>query len=161
MLTRRDSKEGKKVPHVQCPCWEVGAPRSFPAFLRSLAPLFPDNAVLYFEGGDTTPEIRSYLEARKAEEKFKIPGGTIWPSPETFHMPLTGANLEGLAALLEKKLVPDVCEHVHVYSGTVVLLQWYDASAGDPILISKGIPEERVKVFCDALHVAYRESTVK
>jgi hypothetical protein len=71
-------------------------------------------------------------------------------------MSITPRNLEGLADLAERHAFPELAIHLHVYKGTDMLLQWYDAGGRDPLLLSKQIPVERVREFCNRLGVEYR-----
>ncbi len=83
--------------------------------------------------------------------------GTIWPRPLVFHTTLTAECVEGLAQLVEEHIAPEIADHLHVYRGTEVLLEWYDFPT-DPFWLSKAIPEEAVKDFCVKLGIQYTDS---
>ena len=83
--------------------------------------------------------------------------GTIWPRPECFHMQITRDNLEGLAEIAERHATPEVAVHLHVYKGSKVLLEWYDAFFDDPFYVSKDISEEKLREFCNTLGTKYEE----
>ena len=82
--------------------------------------------------------------------------GTIWPRPACFHVTATSDNLVGLAGLAERHADPELADHVHVHKDGRVLIEWHDAFFwGLPIFMSKEIPEENVRRFCEALSVGY------
>ena len=134
--------------------WEVSGIKDFPSFLRSLRDLIPNDSVLYLEGGDTPKKLRSYLEERATQNICKVEMGTIWPHPDIFHIGATIDNLEDLAGLIQNYVSPQVAVHLHVYKEGKMLLQWYDAFSG-PMFVSKEIPEDSIKDFCDILNVKY------
>ncbi len=80
--------------------------------------------------------------------------GTIWPRPQAFHMALTTECLEGLARLAEQHIAPEIADHLHVYRGTEVLLEWYDFPT-DPFCVSKAISAEAISDFCSELGLQY------
>ena len=139
----------------QAPSWEVHGPGDYPCFFRALADLVPAGSVLYVENCTRRGEVREYLEARPAAEICKVQMGTVWPRPECFHIPITRENMEGLAALAERHATPEVGDHIHAYRAGEVLVQWYDACCNDPLYISRSVPEERVRAFCEAIDATY------
>lgn len=146
-------REGISLEH--CACWEISSAKDMPAFLRALFDLVPPQSVLYLEGGSPTKDIQLFLDTYKASEITKVAMGTIWPRPKCFHMIVTLDNLEGLAHLMEKHATAEASIHLHVYKYKKVILQWYDAFF-DPFFISKEIPEDKVRAFCERLGVSYK-----
>ena len=136
--------------------WEVGSPGDSALFFRSLPTLFSAQAVLYLEG-QPTEDVRSFLGQRPAQAVANVARGTIWPRPRVFHIPLTIDNMTGLAALAEQHSELEIADHVHVYEGERVLLEWHDALLDDPFLVSKSVPVERLEGFCKLLGVEYGE----
>jgi len=148
-------RKQKHLDRIQAPCWKVSCTKDYPSFLRALVALVPAGSVLYIEGGGTPPsDVKFYLEERPAQETFKIPGGTLLPTPKVFHMPITKENLDGLADLEGKYPTPVGSIHVHVYKEHRVLLQSYDAFLA-PFYISKEIPQDKVKEFCNKIGSEY------
>ncbi len=140
-------------------CWELSAPADAAAFVRQLPELLPEGAVLYLEGTSMASEVRDFLDDRRSPTELKIARGTILPRPEVYHLPMTDANVAGLAELFETHASPEVCDHFHAYVGDTVLLQWHDAFFDDPLLLSAAIPEEKMKHFCDVLGCTCKWST--
>jgi hypothetical protein len=138
--------------------WEVPRVKDTSAFFKALVDLVPDGSVLYLEDGAVTAELKRYLEARKPEKTSKVSVGVIWPRPKWFHMEITKDNLYGLAKLAEHLAEPEIAAHLHVYKNDIVLLSWHDFSF-NPFLISKEIPEDKVKGFCKKLNVECKECT--
>ena len=157
-LLRYVPAEEREGIALRPPAWEASCPRQqdLASFLRALDDLVPPGSVLYLEGGDPTPEIRSYLEERTADQTTRVALGTIWPRPQCFHMRATRDNLDGLAELAERHATPEIAVHLHVYKGDTVLLEWPDAFA-DPFRVSKEIPEDKVREFCARLGIKYEE----
>jgi hypothetical protein len=137
--------------------WEFDAPQNFVEFLRALPALFDEQSVLYLEGTGTPRAVRVYLDSRRLTDMPRIRGGTLLPTPECFHLPITVDNMDGFSELLES--VPDMGPptHVHVYREGTVLLQWFDASAGEPAFLLAGFPrDELVQGFCAKVGSACR-----
>lgn len=138
--------------------WEIDAPRDFAAFLRALPVLFsPPHWVLYFEEADTPPSIEAYLREHGTGSRTRIRGGTLLPTPEVFHLPLTTETVAELASLHETIQANLPPTHVHVYNDEGVALEWYDASAGDPIFLSEALDPERIAEFCERIGCSYRQ----
>lgn len=138
--------------------WEVSPVRDFPSLLRALPLLQLCDAVLYLEGGSPPREIKAFLDARCVPERSHVAMGTIWPRPQTFHLPATPANLSELASLAEKCQAIQIAVHLHVYAQGDVLLEWYDAFWKDPFYLSEAIPEDRVRTFSSTLGLAYKNA---
>ena len=151
--------EERKGISLKPPFWRAGPVRDLTIFLRALIDFVPLGSILYLEGGTPTGDILNFLENHKAENTAKLALGTIWPRPKTFHIPITPENLESLAELTEKRATPEAAIHLHVYKDDKVFLQLYDAFFDDPFYITKEIPEEKVKEFCDRLNTKYEDAT--
>jgi len=153
------SAEERRGISLKPPFWKAGPVRDLTIFLRALIHFVPSGSILYLEGGTPTKEILAFLENHTAEKTQKLALGTIWPIPKIFHVPITQENLESLAKLTEKRATPEAAIHLHVYKGDKILLEWYDAFFDYPFYITKEIPEEKVKDFCDKLNTKYEDAT--
>ena len=140
------------------PQWKVSATKNLSSLMRALAKLIPEGSTLYLEGGTPGKELLRFFEERSVPERSHIAMGTIWPWPRVFHLPATHENLLQLADLAERSALPEVAIHLHVYQDDRVLLQWHDAFF-DPFYISKEIPEDKVRTFCDGLSIQYENAT--
>jgi hypothetical protein len=130
---------------------KIDAPRQFFSFLRSLASLFGPDCVLYLEGGGTPPSVKSFLQEHKANENGRLPGGTLLPTPDVFHVSITPETMDGLASLLESEQEEGLPTHLHVYDSSGIALQWYDASAGDSILVRASLDGAKLAEFCETI----------
>jgi len=77
--------------------------------------------------------------------------GTIWPKPDTYHVPVTIETMQALAAYLETHPAGYVCSHCHVYRAGQVLLEWYDAFDGDPMYLARDVDEAAVRRLASAI----------
>jgi hypothetical protein len=66
------------------------------------------------------------------------------------HLLITDENMQELAELINKTPAA-IPTHLQAYCGDEVLLQWFDASARDPIFVSHDISQSAVQAFCDRL----------
>ena len=55
-----------------------------------------------------------------------------------------------LARIMEHAALPEVCMHLQVHKDGEFLLSGYDFGPPEPIYVSKHIPEEDVRTFCEA-----------
>jgi hypothetical protein len=84
--------------------------------------------------------------------------GTIWPRPQTFHLPATTVNLTELALLAQKCQAMQIAVHLHACAQDRVLLEWYDAFWKVPFYLSGAITEDRVRAFSSALELSYKKA---
>ena len=152
--TPREEMEGISLGRDAA--WEVSAVSDLPAFLRALPRLLAPDSVLYLEDGTPPKKIKAFLDSHCLPEISRLAMGTIWPKPQTFHLPATTENLDKLAELAEKVVAPQVAVHLHAYAHGRVLLEWYDAFGKAPFYLSGAIPEDNVKDFCSALSLTYK-----
>jgi len=138
--------------------WEVAAPSDHPAFFEQLAALMPQGSILYLEGTSFCQEVLAFLSETSVEPAVRIAAGTLWPKPRVFHVPATAENLKAVSDFLERHAQPEVCDHLHVYADGKVLLEWYDALMKDPLFVSKAIPEQDLRSFCEAQGLSYKDS---
>ncbi len=153
--TPREQLKGISLDHNAA--WEISPASDFPAFLRALPEILPPDSMLYLEGGTPPKDLKAFLDARCVPERSHVAAGTIWPRPQTFHLPATAQNLAELAQLAEGLATPQAAVHLHVYAGGKVVLEWYDAFWKDPLYLSSAVPEGKVRSFCSALGLEYKK----
>ena len=146
-------KEREGISLGNSPSWMISTPSDISEFFRALSELVPPGSNLYLEDS-YDKAVEDYLSERPAKNVCKVAVGTIWPRPKMFHIPITRDNLGGLAKLAERY---SICVHIHAYNNGKVIVEWYDAFGKDPLYVSKEIPEEKVKEFCNQLRTTYRE----
>jgi hypothetical protein len=142
-------------------CWEVSKVKQkrCTAFFKALGKLVPTGATLCIEGTSISKEVKSFLEAHRVKETCKVQLGTLWPRPSIYHVFCNDETLFELANLSERHAVPEICDHLNVYKDGEVLLSWYDAFS-DPIYISKKLPEDDLKAFCNTLGCSCKDGSI-
>ena len=138
--------------------WEVSPPKDIAGFVRQLGQLLPEGSVIHIEGTCIARDVVRFLENRQLANPTRVARGTIGPKPRVFQLLATPENLEGLAALFDRYAAPEIGDHFHVYAGTKVYLEWYDAFFDDPLLLSKDLPVNDVQHFADALGCRFKLS---
>ena len=152
----RDHTQSAHVYLGQRPHWRVVGVRVFGSFFRALPDLVPDGSTLYIENDTFTPDVEKYLKGLSAEDATLVARGTIWPKTRKYRIPITPANMVGLAQISERHAEPEVAAHMVVYRGSAIQLEWYDAG-DDPIYLSRELDEGKVKTFCTNLGATYDE----
>ena len=138
--------------------WCVSPTKDVERFVRALPSLMPPGSVVYFE--DTAePHVTRYLESVSVPPQVRLAIGTIWPRPDSYHVPLTPETMEALALFLDRNPAGFFCAHCHVYRDDVVLLQWHDAFINDPMYISRTISAGAVTRFAQALGSSVSEGS--
>jgi len=132
-------------------CWKMTAPKDFNKFLLALPKILPPESVLCIEACRTPIHIREFLLTRKAPVTKILPRGTILPISEVFHLVASDENLKDFEAVISASDSSGIPTHIQAYNRESILLQWFDASADDPLFISKKIREDLLKEFCTQL----------
>ncbi len=135
--------------------WTIG-PGSIDSsqFFRLLPVHFPDATSLYAEGTAIEPDVKALFKSF-AEEGAFLPGAqTIWPESVKFRCRFEAELCGQLALAAEHHAEPELLDHIFLYSGDDVLLQWPDAFAHEMYLPSSLI-EDRVSQFAYSLGLPY------
>jgi hypothetical protein len=139
-------------------CWKVSNPgRDIEQFLIALAEMAPQDSVLYLEDGSPSRDLKAFLDRNRLPERSKIAGGTSWPWPLIFHLPVNKAFLLELARQTAKCATAEVCMHLHLYREGIYLIQGYDF-VDLPIFISKEISQDAITKFCKRLGCTLEET---
>ena len=124
-------------------------------FLSSLHLLAPEGAWLFLEGGGHPPELLQFLEAHAGIVSPRPALGTVWPRHTYFSLPATEEVLASLARITSSLSSPEICDHLHVFSGENVLLEGHDAFA-HTFFVSGLVSESRLKDLSAAIGCEYR-----
>jgi len=144
--------------HLDGPSWEVSFRGVDQAeFFRALPKLVPEECCLVLEGGAHPPGLENLLTRLDIAPQARIARGTVWPRARVVHVPATTAVLGELAEQAEHCAAPELCDHLHIYDGEGVVLQWYDAFSG-PVYVSKRVPMQRLEAFCQGLNTSFEAS---
>jgi hypothetical protein len=126
--------------------WCVSPSSDVKRFVRAIPLLAPEGAVAYFEG-TSDPRVAAFLGRLAIEPTVQVASATVWPRPDSYHLPITRELMEALARFLEESQVARFCTHVLVYRDGTALLQARNAFAGFPIYLSRSVPGEVVRAF--------------
>jgi len=146
----KSNSEAEIPAFVAEPCWKILPPIDLADFFQHLPKLAAENSILSIEASSVVSEIESYLSERPGEKPNENSHGVIFRTPKIFYMPITEENLAGLAVLSERYAEPEGCDHVLVFDGGKIILNWYDVPA-DPIYVAEEISEGKVKNLCESL----------
>ena len=135
--------------------WVVHSSGGNPVFFKSLYDLLPENSIVYAESL-YDKEVQQELSEISSDCKNILPSGTLFPTPEVFHIPATEMNLNRLAELSEEHVIS---VHFHAYKDDEFILIWHDAFEENPLYVSKVIPEDRIIEFCERVNVEYEDET--
>ena len=136
--------------------WVIAGLKDSVSFFRHLERLIPVGSVLYFEGCDIVPNVVSFYEANKASNTVCVVRDTIFPIPETFHVPMRPDVIEGIVGILGHHHLEACFNHVKAYRDGNLLFAFHDAFDGSDFLVSDLISEQNIQAFCSALGVTYR-----
>ena len=136
--------------NVNDPFWELEGKTNFPALLRALTEILPENTILYFEGGSPRGPLLDFLNTQSIPERTHVVVGTLWPRPLCYHVPVTTENIAVLTEISERIAEPELAVHFHVYCNDEIILQWHDAFS-DPMLLSGKLTAEKVQAFAEKL----------
>lgn len=130
-------------------CWQVSGVTSAEKFFGAIPLLLPDATHVFLEGAPD-PDVVALLSAHAERLDYRAPVGTIWSWPQSnrrFSLRASSSLFTALAKAGNHHAEPEICCHIHVYRDDEPLLQPFDAFT-DPLLVSKGVPRERVEQFC-------------
>ena len=137
--------------------WEVSSCSDFPALLCQFESLFPQGSIIYIEGSSRKKDVIKYFQGHSSDDLVKVRVGTLWPKPRIYHVPITKESMHDLIALAKKYYPLEIAHHIHVYNGSKVLMQWYDAFSNAPMCFSQDFNEDSIKCFCRNLNLEYED----
>jgi hypothetical protein len=133
---------------------DLGFATDFHILLRAIERTMPEDAVLYLEGGATSPAVAAFLRARSATGPRDL-GPSGRGEVACFHLPLKEGNLHGLRLIAEDCVSREVARHLAVYRDDEVLL-WAEDAGDGAVLVAASLPDERIERFQLALGASLR-----
>lgn len=126
---------------------DLGRVRRLDSLLEALEIGMPGDGIVYVEGAAFADDVRATLAAlpavpeaqRRADQR-----GTLWPSPSSFHLPVSSGVLAVLRDLEKRHASPEVCAHLAVYRGQEILALAHDAGDG-ALLVARSLPNDAVE----------------
>jgi hypothetical protein len=134
------------------PHWELKGRWDSAAFFRKLLAVLPAATTLFVEGTSVAPEVDAFLRTAAEPGDYLPARQTLWPRPKQYRLRCDGPTLAALADLSERHADPELLDHLSVYSGSTVLLEFPDAFGRDGCaLCSADIEEQRLRSFAEML----------
>jgi len=139
--------------------WDILPPLDPHRFMMALPRLLPAESILCLEGCTICQEVQDFLQAKQIVPSVNVKKNTIWPRSQQFHIPATLENIQAIDLFLSGHESSDICDHFKAYGPAGMVLEWHD-SFGDSLFITKAIPEDVVKSFCNEIGSEYEDETV-
>ena len=107
---------------------------------------------MFIEGTSITPDVDAFLRSAAQPGEYLPERQTLWPRPKQYRIQCDGLVLSALAQLAEQHAEPELMDHLFVYDGPSVLLEFPDAFGPDcPVFISSDSDEQRIRDFATSL----------
>ena len=121
-------------------------------FFRHLPEALPAATTLFVEGTSLTRDVDDFLCSVAEPGDYFPERQTLWPRPKQYRLRCDGPTLAALADLAERHAEPELLDHLCVYDGSKVLLEFHDAFMRDSTaLISAETDEHRIRGFAAVL----------
>lgn len=134
------------------PHWELKGQPNSALFLRHLPAALPNATTLFVEGTSFARDVDDFLRSAAEPGECLPKRQTIWPRPKQYRLRFDGPTLAALADLAERHAEPELLDHLFVYDGPTVLLEYPDAFGPDcPALISAAADEQHLRSFAAVL----------
>jgi hypothetical protein len=142
------------------PCWELQeGPVDSATFLRALPSTFPEATDAYFEGCSIAADVLKIFENHADVGPYLPAPQTIWSTGTItrFRCRFTPALFEALAAASGHHAEIELFDHVFLYAGAQVLLEWPDAFS-NCMWIAPSVDESRIGGFARQCGLGYKHT---
>jgi len=134
------------------PHWELKGRWNCAAFFRHIQTVLPDATTLFLEGTSVAGGVDAFLRSAAEPGDYLPAKQTLWPRPKQYRLPFLPPTLEALASLAERHAEPELLDHLFVYRGPEVLLEFPDAFDPQcPAFVAAGAEEHRLRSFAAVL----------
>lgn len=140
------------------PCWELQEQFvDSTTFLHALPAAFPGATHLFVEGTSIEADVVAIYSRHYDSSKYMPKAQTLWSTGTItqFSCAFSDALCNALAEASQFHAEPELFDHIFIYAGQDVLMEWPDAFH-NTMWISKLVPEERVSSFAAALGLQYK-----
>jgi hypothetical protein len=121
-------------------------------FFRHLHEALPAATTVFIEGTSITPDVDAFLRSAAQPGEYLPERQTLWPRPKQYRIQCDGPVLSALAQLAEQHAEPELMDHLFVYDGPSVLLEFPDAFMRDSVaFIAADTDQQRIRDFAAAL----------
>lgn len=149
-LFRSGSVTGVRIDHARA--WVVSSPPRPIRFASAFRVLLTEQGVIALEGVSIHPEVKQTLQPHVIAPALEIRPGTLYPTPEWFHIRASEDALSTVNELVNTCAGPEICNHLYAYEYGALLVEWHDAF-DDPIHVAGTVSATVVAAFCAALGV--------
>ena len=134
------------------PHWELKGRADSALFFRHLWTALPAATILFVEGTSLTKDVEDFLGSVEEPGDYLPDRQTLWPRSKLYRVRCDGPTLAVLADLAQRHAEPELLDHLSVYDGSRVLLEFPDAFMRDSVaLISADSDEQRIRSFAAVL----------
>ena len=134
------------------PHWELKGRWDSVLFFRHLLEALPAATTLFIEGTCIAREVCDFLCSASEPGDYLPMRQTLWPRAKQYRLRCDGPTLAALAGLAERHAEPEILDHLFVYDGPRVLLEFPDAFGRNcPAFFSVETDEQRLRSFAVAL----------
>jgi hypothetical protein len=134
------------------PHWELEGRTDSALFFRHLSTALPDATTLFVEASSSARDVDAFLGSTAEPGEYLPKRQTLLPRPKQYRLPFDGPTLAALANLAERHAEPELLDHLFVYAGSTVLLEFPDAFVPNcPMLISAETDVQRIRGFAAVL----------
>ncbi|MCU1273407.1 MAG: hypothetical protein JWO48_838 [Bryobacterales bacterium] len=134
------------------PHWELKGRADSGLFFRHLWAALPAATTLFVEGTSLTQDVEDFLRSATEPGDYLPDRQTLWPRPKHYRVRCDRPTLAALADLAQRHAEPELLDHLSVYDGSRVLLEFPDAFMRDSVaLISADTDEQRIRGFAAML----------
>jgi hypothetical protein len=121
-------------------------------FFRHIRAALPHATTLFAEACSSARDVSAFLTCAAEPGAYLPKRQTLLPRPKQYRLPFNEPTLAALADLATRHAEPELLDHLFVYDGSTVLLEFPDAFASDCVaMISRDADEQRVRTFAALL----------
>jgi len=141
------------------PHWELKGRWDSALFFRHLLEVLPAGTALFIEGTCIARDVGDFLRSTSEPGAYLPMRQTLWPRAQQYRLRFDGPTLAALADLAERHAEPELLDHLFVYDGPRVLLEFPDAFGRDcPAFFSAETDEQRLRDFAAVLELDLRRT---
>lgn len=136
------------------PHWELLGRWNSVKFFHHLPTVLPDATTLYVEGTSFAGEVEQFFRSAAEPGEYLPKRQTLWPRPQQYRLRCDGPTLAALEGLANRYAEPELLNHLFVYNGSSVLMEFPDAfDRSSPAYLSQDVAEQHVRNFAASLGV--------
>lgn len=123
-------------------------------FFELLSELFPQATHLFVEGSSVDKDVEACYARYSDPGPYLPKRQTLWPRAKLFRCLATETLFRELAGLGAARAHPELLDHLSLYAGDRMLLEWHDAFA-NALLLDASLAEPTVAALAGAFGVQH------